>query len=58
MDEFIKNFSGHNNELKRSIEELTDELESCDNSLALARKKYDTAVQEVKLLRKCKKDQD
>ena len=58
LEEFIQNFSGHNNELQRSVEELQDELSSCDNQLALSSKKYDTAVQELKLLRKCKKDQD
>ena len=58
LDEFVHNFVRHSTELKRTIDELRDELESCDNQNQLVKKKYDTAIQEVKLLRKCKIDQD
>ena len=56
LDEFLANFTLHSTDLKRVIDDLRDELGSCDNKLALLRKKYDTALQEVRLLRKCKQD--
>ena len=58
LDEFIHNFVRHSAELKRTIDELRDELESCDKQNQLVKKKYDTAIQEIELLRKCKKDHD
>ena len=58
LEDFLTNFTRHSTDLKRSIDELRDELGSCDNELGLLKKKYDTALQEVRLLRKCKSDQD
>ena len=56
LEEFLSNFTKHTTDLKRAIDELRDEIESCDNSYTLLKKKYDTALQEVRLLRKCKQD--
>ena len=58
LDEFLSRFGRHSDDLKRAIDDLRDELDSCDKQHGLLRKKYDTAVQEVRLLRKCKQDQD
>ncbi len=58
LQEFLDNLSRHSKDLKGAIDDLRDELESTENKNTLLRKKYDTALQEVRLLRKCKIDQD